>query len=182
MRIEYLIDGYNLLRARSEGQRRSGPGNLEKERQSLLAWINGGIDSDVDTTVVFDSSARRRLDETAVDHIRVLFAGGYENADELIREICRKHSHPKQLVVVSDDREVAAAAKRRGAKSIGCDAFEKLVEQGAPKPAADQEKPSSMTEPERKQWLEIFGDASRTADADLEAFNRDMRSADDDEP
>jgi predicted RNA-binding protein with PIN domain len=172
LKTEYLIDGYNLLCARGEGRRRPGPGNLARARSQLLHWIAERVDDPTAVTVVFDAAGEslilkmpQRRDEYG---IRVLYAVGYETADALVIELCRKHSFAKQLVVVSDDHEVQRAARRRKAKPLSCDEFEKR-----------------LSSRRQQSWINEDADdalrrsAQRSSDDWLDAFtHRDTRRPD----
>ena len=46
--------------------------------------------------------------------IRVRFAVGFDEADDLIEQIIARHSVPKQLTVVSSDNRIKTAATRGG--------------------------------------------------------------------
>jgi predicted RNA-binding protein with PIN domain len=52
--------------------------------------------------------------------IRVWFAREYPDADSLIEELVEDATSP-HLVVVSNDRRLQAAARRRRARAVGCD-------------------------------------------------------------
>src|SRR5262245_9957963 len=122
----YLIDGYNLLHALGAPRRRAGPGALEKARLRLLGRLHGALrDQGPNVTVVFDAArAPAGVPAEAEYHgIRVRFAAGLAAADDLIEEVIRKAPAPKHLTVVSDDRRIQAAARRRRCPVLGCADF-----------------------------------------------------------
>ncbi len=58
-----MIDGYNLLHAAGLARRRYGPGQLERCRAQLLAWLAKHLtDGERErTTVVFDAAEAPRV-------------------------------------------------------------------------------------------------------------------------
>src|SRR2546423_542027 len=102
----YLIDGYNLLHAMGVMRPRMGPSGLERARGSLLGLLAGVYGDEANlVTVVFDAAAAPRGAEREQHHrgIIVRFAIDEAEADDLIEQLIRKASTPKQLTVVSDD-------------------------------------------------------------------------------
>src|SRR5262245_16115652 len=163
----FLIDGYNLLHAMGFLRGRTGPQGLEKARLRLLGLLHGshGDESNC-VTVVFDAHhAPPGADaEQFYQGIHVIFALAQEQADDLIEEMIRKASAPKQLTVVSDARRIRAAAKRRHCPTWVCgeylDHLERLRSaRPRPRPPADPGKPESPSPEETRRWLEEFGGA-----------------------
>ena len=76
-------------------------------------------------TVVFDAHhAPPGADvETTHELMRILYAAAESDADTLIEELILEHSAPKQILVVSGDRRLKDAAKRRKGQSIGSEGF-----------------------------------------------------------
>ncbi len=117
----HLIDGYNLVLASGLAKSLSGPGNLVRARERLLGWLAAHLDAAwrARTMVVFDAQ-KYSVPKSAENHqgMSILFAVDHSNADDLIAELIRRHAAPKQLVVVSSDREIQQAAARRGARGM----------------------------------------------------------------
>ncbi len=159
----HLIDGYNLLHAADLARAKYGPGDLERARFALLVRIAEGLGYAERewTTVVFDAAdpppnARHgfRFREMAVR-----FAAETGDADALIEDLIRLHASPRQLRVVSDDRRLQSAAKRRGAQAVKSDAFLKRLRRGDgesdDRPAA---QPKAATAGDDVAgWLDFFG-------------------------
>jgi predicted RNA-binding protein with PIN domain len=161
----FLIDGYNLLYAMGVLQGRSGAHVLEKARLRLLGFVHGGHgDDSARVTVVFDAK-HAPPDADAEQHyqgIRVLFALAQEQADDLIEEMIRKASAPKQLTVVSDDRRIRTAAERRHCIAWTCGDYMDHLEgvrktRSRPRPAVEGGKPEHLSPEETQRWLEEFG-------------------------
>ncbi len=160
----FLIDGYNLLYAMGILDGRTGPHVLERARQRLLGFLHGGHgDESERVTVVFDARhAPPGADgEQFYQGIHVLFALSQDQADDLIEELVRKASAPRQLTVVSDDRRVRAAAERRQCTAWTCDEYLDHLDRSRrapprPRPSPDA-KPEGMSQEETRRWLEEFG-------------------------
>lgn len=163
MRREFLIDGYNFLWAWSRGKMRPGPGNSERARAALVAFVAARIVPPDSATVVFDATldafAKSQPDTFDSKGVHVRFSVGYPNADELIRELCRKHSFPKQLVVVSNDLEVQKHARRRKAQTMSCADFERLLLSARALRGSNigaAEKPVEPDPADSQFWSELF--------------------------
>jgi predicted RNA-binding protein with PIN domain len=129
------------------------------------------LDEQRRTSLVFDTSAP--LDEREFELMRqtdlnVLFAVEHETADEQIAELLAHHSAPRQVVVISNDRQVQLAATRRQAQYQLCEAWYDWLERRETLPDTEpdaesiggsEEKPSDRTlsESERDYWLREFG-------------------------
>jgi predicted RNA-binding protein with PIN domain len=163
--VRYLIDGYNLAHALGGLEGRVGPAGLERARKRLLdhlAAAHGGAAGEV--TIVFDARGARRLGaQEVVGGLDVRYALD-EEADDLIERLVRAHSAPKQLAVVSDDRRVQAAARRRGGTPLGCQAYLDLLDRlqaARPAPDVPPEKPGEITAEETAEWERRFAAGSR---------------------
>jgi predicted RNA-binding protein with PIN domain len=161
----YLIDGYNLLFALGILRKRMGPDGLEKARRNLLGVLHGSFgDESHHLTVVFDAARPPPgvPSETTYQGIQVRFAIGMAAADDLIEALIRKASAPRHLTVVSDDRRIKDAARRRHCVVSGCGDFLKEMERRrkpAPPPPGEQSaKPSGVSGEEARRWLEEFAD------------------------
>jgi hypothetical protein len=160
--MRYLIDGYNVLHAMGVLTGRVGPRGLEKARIALLGRLRFlHADDPGRVTVVFDAAnappgAER---EQEYNGLRVLFALR-EEADDVIETIIRQESAPKQLTIVSDDRRLKEAARRRQCPAVGClDYLEQVSRPQAAATAADGlAKPQGVSAEETRRWLKEFAD------------------------
>jgi predicted RNA-binding protein with PIN domain len=162
--VAYLIDGYNLLHAIGVLGGRVGPQGLEKARLRLLGLLQGALGKDSSqATIVFDaaSAPAGAAEEQEYQGIHVRFAVHHEEADDLIEALIRQHSVPKQLIVVSDDRRIQAAARRRHCPVLGCLDFLEELER-----TRRRRHVHSGREPEKREssqqdidhWLRAFAD------------------------
>ena len=153
-----VIDGYNLLR----WIQRHGEGCEALDEAGLcraLSYYVGQIRDRAD--VYFDGLGPP--DKTALGGlagVEVYFSGQDWTADDLIEEKIEDSTAPRRLVVVSSDRRLRAAAKRRKARPVPCEAFWTEVQRRlrtrppAPEP---REKRGGIGQIETDQWLDAFG-------------------------
>ncbi len=159
--MRYLIDGYNLLHATGHLSGKAGLHGLERARQVLLSRLAAFTKTGAgEATVVFDASRAPPAVEPEQDyqgvHVSYTLDG---SADDRIEELIRADSAPRSLTVVSDDRRLKEAARRRHCPTQNClDFFE---ETGKPprtsiedKPA---ERPEALSEQDVRAWLKAFG-------------------------
>lgn len=164
--MRYLIDGYNLLFALGLLHGKTGPHGLEKGRLALLGRLCGCHGSDVgNVTVVFDASRAPpgSSREETYRGIHICYALQSE-ADELIEELIRHDSAPRQLTVISDDRRIQHAARHRHCPVLGCldylDQLERLRHRSRDRQEAEtadaSAKPEGISEDEARRWLREF--------------------------
>lgn len=162
--MPYIIDGYNLLHALGLLRGRAGPHGLEKARLALLGLLRGALGERAgEVAVVFDARGARPDAAEASDFgpIRVLFAVRQQEADDLIEDLIRRDPDPRRLQVVSDDRRLQQAARRRRAQAVGClDFLTELHRQRrtSPEPPSPPEKSERLSAPELAQWMQEFAD------------------------
>jgi predicted RNA-binding protein with PIN domain len=143
MRI--LIDGYNLMHAKGLLGKERRPAGLHHARRRFLdavAAVLGPLDR-AGTTVVFDAAEPPSggARETTYKEMTIVFAVGDENADARMEALIAGHPSPGKLTVVSTDRRVQEAARRRGAKSVDSDGFWSMrarIERPRPAAAASE--------------------------------------------
>jgi predicted RNA-binding protein with PIN domain len=180
----WLIDGYNLMHA--AGAISAKVSTREAFRRRRRIFLNKladalGAERASETTVVFDASVPPGDFplETTYKGMTLLFAVADENADARIEKLIATHSAPKSLTVISSDKRIRQAARRRKARTLTADEFldqlERFVDQRNGKrrmhseedarPSDDKASPSND---DTDYWMEAFGDletASETKDA-----------------
>ncbi len=164
MRI--LIDGYNLAHAAGILATNIGPGTLRRARDGLVGFLAASLTEREKrgATVVFDAKdAPADLPgDSKVDGIRVLFAFDHPSADELIEELIFADSAPRQLVVVSGDRRLQVAARKRGAQAVESEAWHETLrrrrrEERQPSRPNPESKPAPPQSPDEvEDWLRFF--------------------------
>src|SRR5947209_3803505 len=153
-----------MLYAMGVLSRRAGPHGLEKARLRLLGLLRATYgDGSSAVTVVFDAAHGPvgAPHEQDYEGIHVVFAAGSEQADDLIERIIKRASAPKNLAVVSDDRRIQQAARRRRCPVLGCmDYLDDLhrrrlqARTSTERPA----KPEGVSRDETQHWLKEFAE------------------------
>lgn len=167
-----IVDGYNLLHRLAPKRLLDAPGGLERARAAVVRRVETLLEKEElpAAVVVFDaagpvaSGPNSTAGPQATPSLRVLFATDYPDADSMIEEMVRRHSSPRRLTVVSSDRRVMDAARKRGAQGLDCDAWldqrEKLAGRGplrTPEPAAEESDEHLPGADESRYWLREFG-------------------------
>ena len=154
-----LIDGYNLLRAVQNLSEQSF--NIT-DVQLCLVLSEYLYRIKKKGKIVFDGTGPR--DKTAFKNIRnleVVFSGSSHEADDVIEELVLENTAPKRLVVVSSDRRIKTAAKKRKAIAADCVDFWmeviKTLEKKRKRKPEPQAKFTGITEAETEYWLREFG-------------------------
>jgi hypothetical protein len=114
--MPYFVDGHNALhRLEIRGS------SHEADRRELLIRVR---DADPGATVFFDArKAPRGLPGTTREEgLRVVYCRERE-ADREILDRVRDAARPSEIIVVTDDREVAGGARQMGARSVRVDEF-----------------------------------------------------------
>jgi predicted RNA-binding protein with PIN domain len=161
----YLLDGYNLLYAMGVLHGRLGPAGLERSRLNLLGVVRGAHgDEAKNVTVVFDAAQPVPGVPAESDYhgVHVLFAVEQEQADDLIEQLIRQASAPKNLTVVCDDHRIQRAGRRRHCVVLGCQEYLEALRRKRRRPQATPNeptvKPHGVSDAETRHWLKEFGD------------------------
>src|SRR5437763_8669386 len=122
--MPFVIDGYNLLHAMGLLGGPVGPHGLAKARAGLLGLVGSVHGADDPVTIVFDARGAPAGVDTEETHgpVRVEFATR-EEADDRIEWLIAHDSVPKRLVIVSDDRRLQEATRRRGCPAWSCEQY-----------------------------------------------------------
>lgn len=155
--LHYLIDGYNVIRQISFLSDKT----LRGEREGLIRFIEQKKPQGKnEITIVFDGQKGVSSPSLPNNEVRIIFTKGI-SADEKIKKIVEK-SDAKQMVVVSDDKEIKFCVRNLGAKVLSVKEF---IEKGFPnrrptgkKMISPQEKKlppqtREITEELEKLWL-----------------------------
>lgn len=115
MSLHYLLDGYNILH-QIPGDL---PGKLDDQRRFLIELIEtrkpfGSSKNNV--TIYFDGRPGRdgRIENTSV---QVVFTESV-SADDRIKEFVENALHKKNVVVITDDRDIQYSVRPKGAKVL----------------------------------------------------------------
>jgi predicted RNA-binding protein with PIN domain len=141
-----LIDGNNLLfAARDEDPER--PIGRSKLCEILGRWA---CRRGQKVHVVFDGPAPTAglAEQIGDPSIAVDYSGSGVSADARLRDILEGDSAARRLLVVSSDREIVRAAKRRRACPVASDEFWNMVQRDLSQPERE-----SLEPPEKRRGL-----------------------------
>lgn len=127
MSLHFIIDGYNLIKQTAALNKV----NLKDSREALIRFITvsapqGSKNNTI--TIVFDGW-QGKFYYRAVSYLRIIFSND-KSADEIIKQLAEKSDNAKNIVVVTNDREVQFYARQAGAK---VEAVEDFVSRALPK-------------------------------------------------
>ena len=144
-----LVDGYNFLHVFARG--RATESERERMLQRLEIWCREGGRR---ARVVFDpTGGMRRREERGSLEIRVVAQG--RTADEELLAAIAASGDRTQYVLISNDREITSAAKRKHLQVIACEDFARTLQ---PPAAAEGDKGSGSVPPgEVDYWMKEFG-------------------------
>jgi predicted RNA-binding protein with PIN domain len=154
----FIIDGYNLLHAIEETESLS-PALTDTWLCRMIAAYLRRIDET--GCVVFDGIGPpdKEIFED-MGNLEVIFSGRNKDADKVIEDKITANTAPRRLLVVSSDRRLRAAARKRKAVSVKAEAFWESVScesDRKPRPREPRAKREGITESETEQWLKSFG-------------------------
>ena len=163
-----IIDGYNLMHAWGLARRRYGPGDLQRQRERFLNQLAGRLTEEERrrTTLVFDAGEEAPTDIPGTQihqDMQIVYAIREPDADTRIEKLVAEHSAPRQIRVVSSDRRLQAAARRRRGRFVTSEDFVDELENPKPAPGPlpgdlKTKYSGELTEAEMAEWLEIFGE------------------------
>jgi len=122
MSLQYIVDGYNVIKHPlfSRRHRKINNSQLAFLRFIITERLTGSRKNKV--TVVFDGFSSEAQKIQSSSEIDVIFARN-ESADEKIREIIERAANVKNIVVVSDDKEIKFFAKSCGGRTATVEEF-----------------------------------------------------------
>jgi predicted RNA-binding protein with PIN domain len=155
--MPFIIDGYNLLHFIQEAS--EGFGAITDVQ--LCRVISGYLKLiDEKGEVIFDGTGPR--DKGAFDNIsnlEVFFTGLRSDADTVIEDKIKASTAPRRLTIVSSDRRLRDAAKKRRATVVKSQVFWDNVQKRLSRKTKVKEplaKREGLSEGETEQWLKIF--------------------------
>jgi predicted RNA-binding protein with PIN domain len=135
--VPYLVDGNNLCGAGRD--RRLG---LPTDQDDMVRLLNDfATRRSTRLTVVFDGPAAAGRVRGSPGRVRVLHSGAGRTADDTIVALAGGTSAPRDITLVSSDRELGARVRALGCRVMGCRQFAETVHRararsGDEKPAA----------------------------------------------
>jgi hypothetical protein len=154
----FIFDGYNLLRQveKMEGWEKLTDSGMCMMISQYLRRVNATGE------VVFDGiGPPEKGPFENLPRLEVIFSGRRSDADSIILDKISLNSAPKNLFLVSSDRELQAAAKKRKAGFAKSQVFfaimvDELDKKRKP-PQEPPQKRSGITEGETDEWMKTFG-------------------------
>jgi predicted RNA-binding protein with PIN domain len=155
--MSVIIDGYNLLRSIQKSDEQA-----ELTNEIQLCRVVGRYLKITGQTgeIIFDGTGPSgKFEFEDISNLETFFVGLSTDADTVIENKIQASTAPKQLTIVSSDRRLRDAARKRKATLVKSQVFwNKLQRQLSRKskikePAA---KRLGLTESETKQWLKFF--------------------------
>lgn len=145
-----FIDAYNLLHAPM-------PAVLAGlDEVSLCQTLSRSELAGQRLVVVCDGSVKPGgPDVSPTPEVELIYSGPKRSADSVLIELIEKDSAPRRLVVVSDDREIQKAARRRRAKVMTCSALIAVLARRTPSEAPGRPT-RQLTRDEVDGWLDEF--------------------------
>jgi predicted RNA-binding protein with PIN domain len=154
--VRYLIDGHNLI-----GACTSIKLGEEHDEIRLITLLKGFVKRQHTCLVVFDRGLPGGYDPAlSTSRVRVVFASGRMEADELLIREIRNLRDKAGTQVVSSDRRIQEAARHYGVKAVKSQVFQHQICQPADAqpgttPEVD-EKPAGLGA-ERDAYYTMFG-------------------------
>jgi predicted RNA-binding protein with PIN domain len=154
----FIIDGNNLLHAIFKLEEDAGAINDVGLCRVLSKYFKLMGEKG---EIIFDGTGppeKGRFDN--ISNLEVFFAGLGTDTDTVIEDKISVSSAPKGLTIVSSDRRLRAAARKRKATSIKSDVFWNDVQKqlSRKRPVKEPaEKRQGLNEGETEKWLEFFG-------------------------
>lgn len=149
--MPYLIDGNNLMAHLVGPYAEKG-----KARQQLLQELARFVSvHKVKLSVVFDGVPDDEYPEgMRYKSVRILYAKPGSDADTRIKDLVRRSSYKRDLVVVTSDKALGSKVSHYGAKVITARRFGTELAESAGKKS---EKPEQNSPVDVEEWLAYFG-------------------------
>jgi predicted RNA-binding protein with PIN domain len=150
--VIYLVDGYNFLFRISRSR-----GSLETRRESLIRELNDTADSQhLNLILIFDGedTILPYPKRSHFHHIELVYTTKNQSADDYILEELTLSKNPKQITVVTNDRELSSRCRLFKAQALTIDAFIALIKK---KQKTKKQKTEKVrNEAEFRRLLKIF--------------------------
>ncbi|MBD3378045.1 hypothetical protein GF406_23650 [candidate division KSB1 bacterium] len=152
---QIIVDGYNMI-LRTQPKPFGDENDIWQARQALIDRLAAyKSQKNINITIVFDGSqpfpdnhAHRR------SGIHIRFA---KIADSLIKEIVDHARQPRNVTVVTSDRDLAFTVRSQGAHTMAVEAFEKKLKDSTnPGKEYEAKYNAQLSDKEVKAWLELF--------------------------
>ena len=156
--MPYLIDGHNLI-AQMPGMTLADP---DDEIQLVLRLRQFAARKKLKITVIFDHGIPGGWSrDLSTGPVKVVFAGSHSNADRVILERIREAAKPRDIQLVTSDRELRREAEARRAEVITSQDFALMLVRPSPgKQRPDERENIKLSKDEVKEWMRLFKKAA----------------------
>ena len=159
MSLHFIIDGYNLIKQAPSLNK----GSLEESRLGLIQFLKifrpQGNNNPV--TVVFDGKKDNYQSGQNFEHsgVRIIFSQNPGGADEIIKQLVRNSKNPKNIAVVTNDRDIQLYVRQCRAQVRRVEEF--LIKFNSRQPGLSlddkmrlsAQEAAEITEEMKKLWL-----------------------------
>ncbi|MEO0586723.1 MAG: NYN domain-containing protein [Planctomycetota bacterium] len=150
-----LIDAYNVLHTTMP------PVLAGLDEAGLCVALKRSAFRRHHAVVVCDGRVKPLGPESSpVDGVEIVYSGSSRSADDVIIDRIDASSTPRRLTVVSTDRQIRAAARRRRCRSLTSDAFIAAVAESldrTPPPPRNAKPGGPLSDDQVRRWLDHFG-------------------------
>ena len=154
--MPYLIDGHNLI-AQMPGLSLSDP---DDEAQLVLRLRQFVGRKRQKITVVFDHGIPGGWSrDLSTGPVKVVFAGSHSNADRVILERIREAARPRDIKLVTSDRDLRQKAEVYRVEMITSQDFALTLLKpppGDPEAQPDEREDVWLSKDEVKEWMRLF--------------------------
>ena|SRR3990167_8826682 len=154
MSLHFVIDGYNLIKQTAVLNKI----NLEDSREALIRFLKiRRPQGNNPVTVVFDGIEGGFYCRD-ISNIEVIFSS-HQSADDRIKRMVERSPNPKNMVVVTNDREIRSFAEDHRAQIKKVEEFLAKFNPKSANPRSDDnkalspQKASEITEEMKRVWL-----------------------------
>ena len=154
MSLHFVIDGYNLIKQTAVLNKI----NLEDSREALIRFLKiRRPQGNNPVTVVFDGIEGGFYCRD-ISNIEVIFSS-HQSADDRIKRLVESSPNPKNMVVVTNDREIRSFAEDHRARIKKVEEFLAKLNPKDADPRSDAnktlspQKASEITEEMKRVWL-----------------------------
>jgi predicted RNA-binding protein with PIN domain len=150
--MPYLIDGNNVM-----DQAGVQDADLSAARKRLIiGLVHFVAETRGKVKVVFDGTADDEFPDGRVyKGVRILYARPGSDADTRIKDIIRRASYRRDMILVTSDRELESYAKRQGVRAIKAGKFRAMITESESK-LLEKEKSGPVEQINVEEWLEFF--------------------------
>jgi predicted RNA-binding protein with PIN domain len=123
MSLHFIIDGYNIIHHHLFNQQNNIKIKEPKQMLSEFIRINRLCGSPKNkVTVVFDGYPDTLSQGDDINEFNIIFSRK-NSADARIKQMLENSGNPKNIIVVSDDKEIKLFTKSFGARAMGVEEF-----------------------------------------------------------